>query len=111
MASGQGGKLDRAYATFTEMESLFGITPDVNAYNALLWANAKCLLRSNGGRLDIMLSIVEKLEASGQEANDKTYDILLSCIAEHAGMLRHHHSQTSTPPTTRRPQDRDRSHR
>ena len=92
MASGHSGKLDRSFATFTEIESLFGLNPDIHAYNALLWANSKCLLRANGGDLGVMLSIVEKLEDSGLTANDRTFDIIFNCVAEHANFGIHHHS-------------------
>ena len=92
MASGQNGKLDRSFATFAEMESLFGLQLDIHTYNALLWANAKCMTRFKGCDLEVMFSILEKIDAAGFRANSQTFDILLSCMVELATKEHHHHS-------------------
>jgi pentatricopeptide repeat protein len=92
MASGANGKLDRAFATFSEMETLFGIEPDVNAHNALLWANGKCMIRAGGMNIPVMLQIIEKLEKKILLPNNYTFDILLKAMVEKSTKYQHHHS-------------------
>jgi hypothetical protein len=90
MSSGYLGLYDRAFGTFSEMESLFAITPDVHTYNALLWANAKCLPRTSKNNksdhqanLDILLRIMQNMEEVGKcTPNSYTFDILLDYMAE-----------------------------
>ncbi len=97
MASGYLGLQDRAFATFQELESLFAVERDVHTYNALLWANAKCLpkdsrLSAIQAHQDVLLQIMQNMEEVGHcTPNGTTFDILLTFLAEssHTRFIKH----------------------
>nr|GEW59912.1 pentatricopeptide repeat-containing protein At1g26460, mitochondrial [Tanacetum cinerariifolium] len=63
--------VDRAYQTFSAMESSFGLTPDIHSYNALLCAFGKFQKR------DEAVKVFEHLVSLGMKPNLKTYDLLV----------------------------------
>ena len=96
MASGYMGLLDRSFATFQEVTSLFGSKTDTNTYNALLWANSKSLIRDikREEKLQIMFNLLQKMEEEeGGECapNGHTFEILLDFLSESYSREHHHH--------------------
>ncbi|KAK9063644.1 hypothetical protein SSX86_017515 [Deinandra increscens subsp. villosa] len=63
--------VDRAYQTFSAMESSFGLTPDIHSYNALLCAFGKLHKR------DEAVKVFEHLVSLGVKPNAKSYALLV----------------------------------
>ncbi|KAL4574323.1 hypothetical protein LXL04_021152 [Taraxacum kok-saghyz] len=63
--------VDRAYQTFSAMESSFELTPDIHSYNALLTAFGKLQKRDEAVR------VFEHLVSLGVKPNAKTYALLI----------------------------------
>ncbi|KAI3516592.1 hypothetical protein L1887_15513 [Cichorium endivia] len=63
--------VDRAYQTFSAMESTFELTPDIHSYNALLTAFGKLHKR------DEAVKVFEHLVSLGVKPNAKTYALLV----------------------------------
>ncbi|KAJ0763573.1 putative pentatricopeptide repeat-containing protein [Helianthus annuus] len=63
--------VDRAYQTFSAMESSFGLTPDIHSYNALLCAFGKLQKR------DEAVKVFEHLVSLGVKPNAKSYALLV----------------------------------
>ncbi|CAI9296970.1 unnamed protein product [Lactuca saligna] len=63
--------VDRAYQTFSAMESTFELTPDIHSYNALLTAFGKLHKR------DEAVGVFEHLVSLGVKPNAKTYSLLI----------------------------------
>ncbi|XP_076952382.1 pentatricopeptide repeat-containing protein At1g26460, mitochondrial-like [Bidens hawaiensis] len=63
--------VDRAYQTFSGMESSFGLTPDIHSYNALLYAFGKLNKR------DEAVKVFEHLVGLGVKPNVKSYELLV----------------------------------
>ncbi|KAK1416011.1 hypothetical protein QVD17_31799 [Tagetes erecta] len=63
--------VDRAYQTFSTIESSFGLTPDIHSYNALLFAFGKLHKR------DEAVKVFEHLVSLGMKPNAKSYALLV----------------------------------
>nr|XP_043613323.1 pentatricopeptide repeat-containing protein At1g26460, mitochondrial [Erigeron canadensis]XP_043613324.1 pentatricopeptide repeat-containing protein At1g26460, mitochondrial [Erigeron canadensis] len=63
--------VDRAYQTFSAMESSFGLTPDVHSYNALLCAFGKLHKR------DEAVKVFEHMVSLDVKPNTNTYALLV----------------------------------
>ncbi|XP_024989619.1 pentatricopeptide repeat-containing protein At1g26460, mitochondrial [Cynara cardunculus var. scolymus] len=63
--------VDRAYQTFSAMETSFGLTPDIHSYNALLCAFGKLHKR------DEAVKVFEHLVSLGVKPNAKSYALLI----------------------------------
>lgn len=77
MAAGRTS-LDRSFATFQEHTSLFGVRPDINTYNALIYAASQ----SRHASVRTVLSIFEEMEEAGVIPNGLSLSILLEVMAE-----------------------------
>ncbi|KAL6537853.1 hypothetical protein OROMI_025496 [Orobanche minor] len=63
--------LDRAYETFNAINSIFGMTPNVHSYNALICAFGKLSKR------DEAMKVFEHFVGSGVKPNMTTYSLLV----------------------------------
>ncbi|VFQ72380.1 unnamed protein product [Cuscuta campestris] len=63
--------IDRAYQTFTAIDSSFGLTPDIHSYNALIHAFGKL------GKSDDATKVYEHFTGLGVKPNATTYSLLV----------------------------------
>lgn len=78
MAAGRMGQIDRAFATFQEYQTLFNLTPDVHAFNALLWAGASF----RDANISTLLSVFQEMESAGVKPDSFSFTILLQSMAD-----------------------------
>lgn len=63
--------IERAYQTFAAIESTFGLTPDIDSYNALIYAFGKL------GKTDEATKVYEHFMDLGVKPNAMTYSLLV----------------------------------
>lgn len=78
MAAGRMGQIDRSFATFQEGPSLFGLEPDVHAYNALLWACAA----NRDASVHTLLSVFQEMESKGVRPDAQSFSVLLQTMSD-----------------------------
>ena len=78
MAAGKMGQLDRSFATFQEYHTVFGLIPNIHAYNALLCATAL----SKSPNVNSMFLIFKDMEDAGFTPNGLSYSYLLNVMVE-----------------------------
>jgi hypothetical protein len=78
IAAGKMGQLDRSFATFQECYTVFGLIPDLHAYNALLAA----ISLSKMPNLNAMFTIFQDMEDAGYKPNGLSYSYLLNVMVE-----------------------------
>ena len=78
MAAGKMGQLDRSFATFQEYHTVFGLIPDLHAYNALLAATSL----SKSPNVSAMFPIFKDMEDAGFTPNGLSYSYLLNVMVE-----------------------------
>lgn len=72
------GQYDRAFATFTEYSTMFGLTHDIDSYNALLAASA----RHKYPRVLPLLQILQDMETQGIAPNSVSFSYLIDVMSE-----------------------------
>ena len=78
IAAGKMGQLDRSFATFQEYHTVFGLIPDLHAYNALLAA----ISLSKIPNINAMFPIFQDIEDAGFKPNGLSYSYLLNVMVE-----------------------------
>jgi hypothetical protein len=78
IAYGRIYKPDQAFATFQEYKTLFGMTPDILTYNALL------LAVSYNARIETstVLQIFEDMENNNVKADDMSFSLLIDNMVD-----------------------------
>ncbi len=69
-AAGRLDLTDRAFATFNEYSSVFGLAHDIHSFNALL-ASSACARHVN---MHTLLTILQQIDQTGQAADDESAD-------------------------------------
>lgn len=77
-AAGRIGQNDRAFATFTDYTSIFGLTHDLHSYNSLLAAMA----RHRYPRVIPMLQILQEMEQNGLLPDSFSFMYLIDVMTE-----------------------------
>lgn len=77
-ASGVVGQCDRAFATFQEVQSLFGMKHCVHTYNSLLFS-LSCMKYPSTGN---MLRVFQDMDDNAIKPDKESFSVLLSAIAE-----------------------------
>lgn len=78
MAAGRMGQIDRSFATFQEAQNLFNLDPDVQTYNALLWACSNY----RGASIHTLLTVFQEMDAKGIKPNGESFSILLQTMSD-----------------------------
>ena len=68
-AAGRLGMNDRAFATFQEYRTLFGVTPDIHSYNSLLAACVHTSPAQPRINMDVIFSVFQEIETAASAAN------------------------------------------
>ena len=76
--------MDRAFATFQEIGTIFDLQRDVHSYNSLLMANS-CVL-SYESKLTHMFSILQDMESRGIVPDALSFSILLEVRSKSNGL-------------------------
>lgn len=80
MSVGRHGQMDRAFATFEELPTVFGREPDVFTFNSLLYA----ICVSINPRISYMVPIFEEMESRGVQPDAFSFSYLMLTMADTA---------------------------
>jgi len=80
MSVGRHGQMDRAFATFEELPTVFGRKPDIFTFNSLLYA----ICFSISPRIKYMIPIFEEMESHGVQPDSFSFSYLMLTMADTA---------------------------
>ena len=80
MSVGRHGQMDRAFATFEELPTVFGREPDIFTFNSLLYA----ICFSISPRIKYMIPIFEEMESHGVQPDSLSFSYLMLTMADTA---------------------------